>query len=84
MYNLKASFKMPSEVIFLLFQILLTIALMFFVVRKARVELKKTVETEEEVPLVDVTVNENNQSFTEKSAMNGYTGNNRTRVKSGS
>ena len=69
------------------FQILLTIALSFFVVRKARQELKKTVETDEESALIDVTVNEDKEnSFTEKThnGQNGYTVNNgnRTRIKS--
>ena len=56
---------------------------MFFVVRKARVELKKTVETDEEVPLVDVKVNNVDHNFPDKTTMNGYSGNNRTRIKSG-
>lgn len=68
--------------IVLIVQILFTIALMFFVVRKARLELKKTVETDEETALLDIKVDEEKTSFVEKTSLNGYAGNNRTRLKS--
>lgn len=71
--------------IVLIVQILFTIALSFFVVRKARQELKKTVETDEESALIDVSVTDDKENiFKEKTHMNGqngYTGNNRTRIK---
>ena len=56
--------------------------------RKARQELKKTVETDEEIALIDITVdNDTENGFDDKTHMNGQNGftvnnGNRTRIKS--
>ena len=57
------------------FQILFTIALMYFVVRKARVELKKTVETPElllENNLSDVVIHNDAGVYKNHSQTNGF------------
>ncbi|XP_045192357.1 transmembrane protein 64-like [Mercenaria mercenaria] len=69
-------------------QILFTIALMYFVVRKARVELKKTVEDTDDPsrqsPVPEVVVHEDAQKYkTEICKTNGFVHNDRSRKKSG-
>lgn len=72
--------------IVLVVQILFTIALMFFVVRKARVELKKTVENPESParsePLPEVVIHEDTPKFQEIQKTNGFIHTDRSRRKS--